>query len=512
MNPLSIFPKHAMRALLMLIAAGTLIVAAGCGGSGNHGGGGGGGGNGNFSKASLNGKYAFSQKGIALVQGGGASDYFSEAGVFTADGNGNLTNIIDEFTQSGGFSTTFNAPLTGAYGIAKDGTGFLTFNFGGGVTSNFQITLLDTTHFYLIEQDFFATGAGSGEKQDAAAFNTIPSGNFIFAAHDLWFGTSRVGSLSMNTGVITGLEDLLVSGGNVTSPSFTGTIAAPDSNGRGQITLSDGSLFYYYVVSSGKFRFLASDGTLELGVAEAQTGAPFSLASLAAGSSYVFGGSGDTSVPVGIHSAGVFTTDGNGGVTAGATDYVQDGAIFSNVAVQNTSDYTLASNGRGELNLDLGNGGANHDIFWMVNASRAYFLVDSSTTLEDGTFSKQQGAPFSNASLNAQAALVMDGFDQAFKDRVGLLIPNGSGTFNWSQEATSYDASLIINPGVGSFFSTNGTNQVDSNGRVTVTVNSLINGSDSSMVFYLVSDNTGFMVQEDQGFDIGGAFTQQTGP
>ena len=511
MNPLSIFPKHAMRALLMLVAAGTLIVAAGCGGGNNNGGGGGGGGgNGNFSKASLNGKYAFSQKGIALVQGGGASDYFSEAGVFTADGSGNLTNIIDEFTQSGQFFTTVSSTLTGTYQIFNDGTGTLTFNFGGGVTSNFQITLLDTSNFYLIEQDFFATGSGSGEKQTATALST--PANFIFSAHDLWFSTSRVGSLSVNAGAINGLEDLLVSGGNVTSPSFIGTMAAPDANGRGQITLSDGSLFFYYVVNSGKFRFLASDGTLELGIAEAQAGGPFSLASLAAGTSFVFGSSGDTSVPLGIHSAGAFTTDGNGGVTAGATDYVQDGTVFSNVSVQNTSDYSLASNGRGVLNLDLGNGGFNQDVFWMVNGSRAYFLVNSSTTLEDGTFSKQQGAPFTNGSLNAQAALVMDGFDQAFKDRVGLLIPNGSGTFNWSQEATSYDANLIINPGVGSFFSSNGTNQVNSNGRVTVTVRGLINGADSSMVFYLVSNNTGFMVQEDQGFDIGGAFAKQTAP
>ncbi len=34
MNPLFIFPKHAVRALVTLVAAGTLIVAAGCGAAG----------------------------------------------------------------------------------------------------------------------------------------------------------------------------------------------------------------------------------------------------------------------------------------------------------------------------------------------------------------------------------------------------------------------------------------------------------------------------------------------
>jgi hypothetical protein len=32
------------------------------------------------------------------------------------------------------------------------------------------------------------------------------------------------------------------------------------------------------------------------------------------------------------------------------------------------------------------------------------------------------------------------------------------------------------------------------------------------MIFYLISNNTGFMVEEDQGFDVGGAFTKQIGP
>ena len=511
MNPLSTSSKGLIRLLAVLVAAGTLIFALGCGSGGNNGGGGGGGGSQGFTNASLNGRYAFSQKGISLVQGGGSSDVFSEGGVFTADGSGHLSNIIDEFAQSGQVFTTFDSPLTGAYQINSDGTGLLTFNFGGGVTSNFRIAFVDSSHFYLIEQDFFATGAGSGEKQDSSAFSASPSGDFVFGSHDLWFATSRVGRMSLSAGAIDANEDLLQFGSSSINTNFTGTITPPDINGRGQVSLSDGSTFFYYVVNSSKFRFLTSSGSLELGVAEKQTGGPFSVATLASGNSFVFGTAGDTSVVSGIHSAGVFTTDGNGLVTGGATDYVLEGAIFADVAVNNTSDYILDTDGRGVMNLDLANGGAQQNIFWMVNPTRAYFLVNSSSGLEDGTFTKQQGAPFTNASLNKQAALFMDGFDVAFKDRVGTLEPDGNGNFTWHHQALSYDSNVVINPGVGSSFSTTGTYQVGSNGRVTATVKGLING-DSSMVFYLTSPNAGYMLQEDQGFDIGGAFTQQVGP
>jgi len=104
----------------------------------------------------------------------------------------------------------------------------------------------------------------------------------------------------------------------------------------------------------------------------------------------------------------------------------------------------------------------------------------------------------------------MDGFDLAFKDRVGTILPDGNGNFKWSQQANSFDANTGI--GTPTSFPTTGTNQVGTNGRTTVTVNALINGANSNMVFYLSSNGTGFMVEEDQGFDVGGAFTKQVGP
>jgi hypothetical protein len=487
MNPVG-WKQCALRQVIAPATMAILLVAAGCGNGSvivkSLGG--------NFSKASLNGQFVITQTGIGVNQQLTASDPFSETIVFKADGNGNLNITVDDFDQVGGpFS---NPPLTGTYSISSDGTGSLTFN---GL--HFVITMIDDSHFYVIQDDNFATASGFGEKQDTSVFGAAPSGAFVFKAHNV-NTSSRVGRISITNGTISGTEDLLSLSLLSSSKSIASTVSmnVPDANGRGTFVLDDGSTFNYYVVNTGKFDFMSNStsGSLEIGQAEGQTGGPFSVATLAPGASFVFGGSGDTNFQAGIHSAGVFTSDGNGNITAGMLDFVQDATVNSNILVSGGT-YTLDTDGHGEIDLNS-SAGTIRQIFLMVNGTRAVFLVDSTAAVEDGTFSLQQGAPFS--SLGNQAAFFMDGFDVTFKDRVGAFTPTKGG-FSWKQSANAFDDTI----GVGTLTntSTNGTAQVSSNGRVVVTVNGVTN----SLVFYLSSPGTGFMVQEDA--DIGGAFTQQ---
>ena len=502
MNPLA-SPKCVTRVLMALAAISGIFLTAGCGSGGGPivpiGGG--------FSTSSLNGQYVIAQTGIGAEQptvGTGVAP-FSETIVFTADGKGNLTVACDDFDQVGGPFGGCSLNVAGTYSIASDGTGSM--NIGGRNGFNYAITMIDDQHFYIIEQDLFATASGFGEMQDTTAFTAAPSGTFVFKAHDI-DTSSRVGGITITAGAISGTEDLLTLGLLSSSNPITTSAAltAPDANGSGQFTLTDGSSFNYYIVNSSKFHFMSnsSSGSLEIGQAEAQV-APaggFSPATLPPAASYVFGSSGDTSNPLGIHSAGVFTTDGAGNIEAGsstvpgAVDYVQDSTVNSNLAVSGGS-YTLASSGRGTVNLTLTGGTISPQIFWMVNGTRAYFLANSTAAVEDGTFSQQTGGPFS--ALTSQAAFVMDGIDVAYKDRVGAFKPAAT-TFQWNQAANSFDLNL---GGVLSAIGTKGTYQVSSNGRATVTVNNV----DNAIVFYLSSANSGFMVQEDA--DIGGAFTVQ---
>ncbi len=499
MNPLA-WKQCAPRLVMALAAIAIVLTAVGCGNGGGliHSLPGG------FSNASLNGQYVITQTGIGVNQQLTASDPFSETIVFTADGNRNLNITVDDFDQVGGPFT--NPPLTGTYSINPDGTGSLFFN-----NSNYAITMIDDSHFYVIQQDNFATASGFGEKQDTTAFSAAPSGTFIFKAHNI-SSSSRVGGVTITGGAISGTEDLLTLGLLSSSKPIAGSFSAtpPDSNGRSTFTLDDGSSFNYYVVSSGKFHFMSNStsGSLEIGQAEKQTGGPFSVATLAAGTSYVFGSSGDTNFAAGIHSAGVFTSDGNGHITAGAVDFVQDATVNSNLVVSGGT-YTLdATRGNGEIDLTVSVGTIKQK-FWMVNGTRAYFLADSTAAVEDGTFSLQQGAPFS--ALGSQAAFVMDGFDVTFKDRVGAFQPTSSG-FKWNQAANAFDDSVFPPGSQQTDTGTNGTAQVSSNGRVVVTVNGVTNTN--GLVFYLSSPGTGFMVQEDSNAfgvanNIGGAFTQQ---
>jgi hypothetical protein len=454
---------------------------------------------GSFSRASLKGQYVMAHTGTAVNQSGTSADPFSETLVFTADGAGNLTVTVDDFDQDGQFLNP-TLPESGTYAISSDGTGSI--SVGG---ASYAITMIDDGHFYVMEQDGGATSSGYGELQDTSAFTAPPSGNFVFKSHRV-NASARVGGIAIAAGAISGTEDLLDLGITSNSVAVSSSVAmtTPNTNGEGSFTLSDGTSFNYYVVNSSKFHFMANNGSLEIGMAEAQSGS-FSLATLAAGTSYVFGSSGDTTVSgsQGIHSAGVFTVDGAGSVTTGTVDFVQDAVVNSGLAVTSGVAYTLAASGRGTLNLTLSGGTISPQIFWMVNSSRAYFLVNSGAAVEDGIYTLQTGGPFS--ALTSQAAFSMDGFDSGgFKDRVGIFDPTGTGTFKWNQTSNSFLPSALF--GAVSTLGTTGTYQVSANGRVTATVNN-VNVVTSGMVFYLSSPNTGVMVEEDS--NVGGTFAQQ---
>jgi len=308
-------PKCAGRLLMALAAVSGIVLAAGCG-------------NGNglvnplggkFSKSSLSGQYVMKQTGTGVNQAGTSADPFSETTVFTADGNGNLSILVDDFDQDGQQLVPSTLPETGSYTILSDGTGSLSF-----ADSNYSITLIDDNHFYLNEDDTFATSAGYGQMQDTTSFSAAPSGAFVFKSHNV-STTSRVGGITISGGAITGTQDSLTLGVlDVTNPVSTSVpMSVPSSTtGRGTFTLNDGTSFGYYVVGANEFYFMSNTNSLEIGQAESQTGGPFSAATLASGSSYVFGSRGDTVVsgPAGIHSAGVFTTDGVSMITAGAVD------------------------------------------------------------------------------------------------------------------------------------------------------------------------------------------------
>jgi hypothetical protein len=135
----------------------------------------------------------------------------------------------------------------------------------------------------------------------------------------------------------------------------------------------------------------------------------------------------------------------------------------------------------------------------MISPARGFFVVGDPTTVQEGTLDLQQAATLSNSTMNGQYGLVMDGFDAGgAKDRVGTLQWDGSGNLTLN-EFTNANGVITV-PIVLS-----GSYSVSSNGRATGSISSLSNG----LVFYLISGNDAYVLQNDPGVQIDGTLSKQ---
>jgi len=256
------------------------------------------------------------------------------------------------------------------------------------------------------------------------------------------------------------------------------------------------STFIYCVVDANNLRFFSTNtGSPGLGRAEIQTGGAFANTSLAG--NYVFGSSGDTNFSVaGTKRVGRFTAGGDGTISAGTYDSVEDGTAFTNISF--TGTYSMASNGRATIALNPSSG-AIQQIFWMVSPSRAFSLTSDPNKVEDGTLDLQQAITFSNSTMNGQFAVLMDGFDPFnFVGRVGTLQWDGAGNLTLDEfinRSGTTQASGFIT----------GTYSVASNGRAS----GAISGLSNNLVFYLISGSDGYILQNDTGTEIDGALSKQ---
>lgn len=496
----------AMRGSILVSAVGALLFSVACGSSGTAktpvGTG-----TGNFSKASLNGFYVYQIAGTDFSSGTGGIPY-QEAGIFQANGAGNITSGVDDLCE--GSSCQSNPSVTGSYAIGSDGVGSMQLNGVLG-TISLAVTLASSSKVYLIEVDSALNSAGVAELQSGAAStaSSPPSGTFAFRMHTTSSTqiASMVGVLTISSGTVSGSDDVLrgatFDNGTNAPLTLSGSFNAP-TNGRGTGSVVDSSNvttdFVYYLVDGNNIRLLSTDaGILGSGRAEMQSGGPFSAASLSGG--YAFGSRGDDNSvgPGAVNTVGSFTAGGTGAITAGVYDSVQDGTSLVNVPF--TGSYSMTANGRAAVTLNPSSLNAIQQVFWMVSPSRAFFITNSSTKVEDGTLDLQVGGPFSNASLNGQYAFAMDGFNlnaSLLIDRVGWIQWNGGGSLTWNESVNS--GGTIQQPG---FLA--GNYSVSGNGRVAAAVSNL----SSNIVGYMVSGSNAYILQNDAGVEIIGQMNLQ---
>jgi hypothetical protein len=474
-----------------------LLVACGSGNPNNSFGEGGGSSSGNFSLASLNGSYTFQASGTAL--NGLNNSQFTESAIFVADGKGNIANGTEDVVP--GNPTT--AAFTGSYTLANDGTGFMVLSTG----EQFAITMVNSSKFYLSEIDSSSNSSGVGEQQ---TLTSLPDGTFTFRIHTtaiLSGSVGQVGAITISNSSAMGTESTLTMGGSANSTTISGSFNTPVSGGRGSGTLNDsnGTLtFQYYVVNANTINImpvaLNAVNIFGTGRAELQNNGPFSASSLSG--NYAFGSKGDTNSTGtgGAQTVGRFTAVG-GTISEGQQDFVLNGNNTTNNGDTFTGSYTF-SNGSFNVNLSSAALGAVQEIWWPVSPTRFFFLVNDPARVEDGTIDAQTSSSFSNSSFTGQSAFFMSGYDS-------LLFIDRIGTLQWQNGKLNLTL-FEIDSGATPNGALTATYSVASNGRGTTTVNSLPSNDTSDFAFYLISNGTGYIIQNDSDTEIGGQIALQS--
>ena len=246
------------------------------------------------------GSYAFLLRGyynfdLTAPPASAAQVPMAFAGTFTADGNGNVTNIEFDINNSGGL-TAQTTPLAGTYTVNVGPTGIIeavvsfSYLFPSGATPTFRcIMSADGTHGRMIElgQSAFLD-SGILELQNTAVLSTKPTGNYAFGVDsDSPFGgrTIAAGQLQLGAaGVTGGLIDQSFQANLtpvfVAQPITPDAQSSPDAVGRGTLTMTvqGKSVNYaYYIVDATHFFLIeidrgASFGTVFGGVARIQNG------------------------------------------------------------------------------------------------------------------------------------------------------------------------------------------------------------------------------------------------
>jgi hypothetical protein len=491
---------------LLSIGLASLLICGGCGSGGSSGSGGfgGGGTSGSFSNTSLKGSYAYEIAGFDIND----NAPFREAGVFVADGSGNITGGEDDFAEGSNLVSNVVTATTGAYSVSSDGTASvtLTFNNGGGIQVALSVVSAPTIYLAASAIDPLGTptslsvnGSGFAVPQSTSPFSA-PSGTFAFRSQSL--NTSlgglqpiaNVGVFTVSNGTVSaGAEDQITFGSADGQLNLTGGLFnAPDAMGRGTATLTDSnshtSTFFYYVVDGTHIHlFSSTSGTIGLGRAVAQTATAFS-------GGYVFGSLGDDSTSLGgVNTAGQFTASSGAISSGGSFDSVQDGGAPVNGSYTGGS-YTVAPNGRVALTLNPSSGSAIHEVYWVVSPSLAFFLTDVASKVETGTATLQSVSSFTKSSVNGTFGFVMDGFNTTdLYDRVGNVHWDGAGNLGLTEFVNVTGNQTLSGIIMGSY-------TMSGNGRA---VGSL-NGLSSNLIFYMASGTEGYMVQADSGVEING--------
>lgn len=415
----------------------------------------------------MQGQYAF------LFKGFDSAGVYEAAASFVADGNGNVTSGIEDINRTSGPHP--GLAISGTYQIGGDNRGTLTLKSNLG-TSTFAFALNGSARAgSLVESDNSGIrGSGAMKLQDPTAFDpSVFSGGYALSLTGADAAGGRIAAIGSifpsGVGTISGSSLDVNDAGDMmpTFGTFSGTYGV-DGTGHGRATLVipgfDGGTFNFALcaISANEYFILSIDplsanNPIFAGTLEAQTGLPFLTSSFKGASIFDSTGSSGNLAQV---TVGRMLFDGTGGVQV-QFDQNQGGNIT--IAGLLTGAYSIQLNGRGVLNLDNAQNGAQSVwILYAIGPNRA-FVLSSDGSVGSGDVKPQALAPpFETGDLEGNFEFGV-GEPASYQAALlsGTVFFDGASTFSGAEDK-SYSGTFAADLPLTGMYA---ISQVSNNGR-----------------------------------------------
>lgn len=429
-----------------------------------------------FSNASLTGNYVFAVNGTTARNG------FAVAGLFTADGNGNITSGVRDTVNDGG-GQTLNEAITGSYSVNRDGRGQVVLNGGSGQVIYRFVLQSSSSLLAPVVGNLFQDGTTSNnvlfdaigriEAQSAPA--TTLTGPYIVrldGEDSGLFSYGAVGGLNLSGGSIpSGTIDendagtfnpqLAVSSGSYSlSGNGRGTLSYVTPNSTAATVNPQGSHnFIAYYVSPSRLELISTDQRFFLhGFADLQAASVAGTTATFTGDQ-VFNISGIDSSGNATQETGRFTLNGAGNLTNGFADSNDGGTLSTNTAF--TGPYSVTTNGRWQASLSYTaiSAASLGLVGWQVSPQFSVVLTTNSAILETGTM-RAQTLGLTTASVTGNYGENLSGFDfrstsgglEAFES-TGNFSADGAGLLSGTTDTQTDSTGLTLDAGTSGSYS-----------------------------------------------------------
>jgi Putative Ig domain len=316
------------------------------------------------SLSAIKGGYAFGFSGFDTH-----SQPTAVAGSFQADGAGNITSGKLDVNDNGTVASV--SALTGSYTVDPVGRGVITLKLSPSATLTYSFSQVSPTELLATSGDISSATvplvSGSALQQTGPFTNASFTGANVFEMTGLT-PAPQVGYLpevtlglfvSSGNGNVTASYDQI---GPLQLPNYTATYPVDATTARTLITSGSTTKAILYLVSNAKAFVLSPDVPISSGLVEAQTGSPFTNASLKG--NYL---GGTIPAPV-LNVVSLVAADGAGNVHFTSDSSGPEG-LLSNQAL--TGTYSVDATGRAVLTVS---GDTTTRIFYVVSPTKTVLL------------------------------------------------------------------------------------------------------------------------------------------